>query len=90
MVILLESGAVCNIQKEDGDTRLHLVTEKKNDIYISNLFSHGANHNIINKINQQTPLNIGIINRINEFFLIKFKENNGDTYHIKDKLTKPI
>ena len=76
MVILLEFGADCNVQKEDGDTPLHLATEKKNEIYISNLLSHGANPNIINKINSQTPLHIGIINRVNEFILSKFKENN--------------
>ena len=88
MVILLEFGADCNIQKEDGNTPLHLATEKKNDIYISNLLSHGANPNIINKTDSQTPLHIGIINRINEYILIKFKENNGDIYNIKDKFNK--
>ena len=89
MVILLEFGADCNIQKEeDGNTPLHLATEKKKDIYISNLLSHRANPNIINKINSQTPLHIGIINKINEYILIKFKENNGDIYNIKDKFNK--
>ena len=47
MIILLEFGADCNIQKEDGNTPLHLATEKKNDIYISSLLSHGANPNNI-------------------------------------------
>ena len=88
MIILLEFGADCNIQKADGNTPLHLATEKKNDIYISSLLSHGANPNIINKINSQTPLHIGIINRINEFILVKFKEAKGDIYNIKDKFDK--
>ena len=85
MIILLEFGADCNIQKNDGNTALHLATEKKSDLYISALLSHGANPNIINKTNLQTPLHIGIINKINEDILNKFKENNGDIYNIKDK-----
>ena len=89
MIILLEFGADCNIQKEDdGKTPLHLATEKKNDIYISSLLSHGANPNIINKTQLQTPLHICVINKINEFILIKFKENNGDIYNFKDKWNK--
>ena len=88
MIILLEFGADCNIQKYDGNTPLHLATEKKNDIYICALLSHGANPNIINKANLQTPLHIAIINKINEYVLNKFKENNGDIYNIKDKFNK--
>ena len=88
MIILLEFGADCNIQKYDGNTPLHLATEKKNDIYICTLLSHGANPNIINKANLQTPLHIAIINKINEYVLNKFKENNGDIYNIKDKFNK--
>ena len=88
MIILLEFGADCNIQKIDGNTALHLATEKKSDLYISALLSHGANPNIINKTNLQTPLHIAIINKINEYVLNKFKENNGDIYNIKDKFNK--
>ena len=88
MIILLEFGADCNVQKNDGNTPLHLATEKKNDLYITALLSHGANPNIINKTNLQTPLHIGIINKINEYVLNKFKENNGDIYNIKDKYNK--
>ena len=88
MIILLEFGADCNIQKNDGNTALHLATEKKNDIYICSLLSHGANPNIINKTNLQSALHIAIINKINEYVLNKFKENNGDIYNIKDKFNK--
>ena len=88
MIILLEFGADCNIQKNDGNTPLHLATEKKNEIFICALLSHGANPNIINKTNLQTPLHIAIINKINDYILNKFKENNGDIYNIKDKLNK--
>ena len=88
MIILLEFGADCNIQKIDGNTALHLATEKKNDIYICSLLSHGANPNIINKTNLQSALHIAIINKINEYVLNKFKENNGDIYNIKDKFNK--
>ena len=88
MIILLEFGADCNIQKIDGNTALHLATEKKSDLYICALLSHGANPNIINKTNLQTPLHIAIINKINEYVLNKFKENNGDIYNIKDKFNK--
>jgi ankyrin repeat protein len=88
MVILLEFGADCNIQKNNGNTALHLASEKKSDIYICALLSHGANPNIINKTNLQTPLHIAIINKINEYVLNKFKENNGDIYNIKDIFNK--
>ena len=88
MIILLEFGADCNIQNNDGNTALHLATKKKNDIYICALLSHGANPNIINTENLQTPLHIAIINKINEYVLNKFKENNGDIYNIKDKFNK--
>ena len=88
MIILLEFGADSNMQKIDGNTALHLATEKKSDLYICALLSHGANPNIINKTNLQTPLHIAIINKINEYVLNKFKENNGDIYNIKDKFNK--
>ena len=88
MIILLEFGADCNMQKIDGNTALHLATEKKSDLYICALLSHGANPNIINKTNLQTPLHLAIINKINEYVLNKFKENNGDIYNIKDKFNK--
>ena len=88
MIILLEFGADCNIQKNDGNTALHLATEKKNDTYICSLLSHRANPNIINKTNLQSALHIAIINKINEYVLNKFKENNGDIYNIKDKFNK--
>ena len=85
LIILLEFGADCNVQKEDGSTPLHLAAEKKLDIYICSLLSHGANPNIINKTNLQSPMHIAIINKMNEYVLNKFKENNGDIYKIKDK-----
>ena len=88
MIILLEFGADCNVQKSNGNTALHLATEKKSDIYICALLSHGANPNIINKTNLQTALHVAIINKINEYVLNKFKENNGDIYNIKDKFNK--
>ena len=88
MVILLEFGADCNIQKEDGYTPLHLAAEKKLDIYVCSLLSHGANPNIVNKTNLQSALHIGIINKLDEYVLSKFKENNGDIYNIKDKFDK--
>jgi ankyrin repeat protein len=88
LIILLEFGADSNVQKEDGSTPLHLAAEKKLDIYVCSLLSHGANPNIINKTNSQCPMHIAIINRMNEYVLNKFKENNGDIYNIKDKFNK--
>ena len=88
LIILLEFGADCNVQKEDGSTPLHLATEKKLDIYVCSLLSHGANPNIINKTNLQSPMHIAIINKMNEYVLNKFKDNNGDIYNIKDKFNK--
>ena len=88
LIILLEFGADCNVQKGDGSTPLHLAAEKKLDIYVCLLLSHGANPNIINKTNLQSPMHIAIINKMNEYVLNKFKENNGDIYTIKDKFNK--
>ena len=88
LIILLEFGADCNVQKEDGNTPLHLAAEKKLDIYACSLLSHGANPNITNKTNLQSPMHIAIINKMNEYVLNKFKENNGDIYNIKDKFNK--
>ena len=88
LIILLEFGADSNVQKEDGNTPLHLAAEKKLDIYVCSLLSHGANPNIINKTNLQSPMHIAIINKMNEYVLNKFKENNGDIYNIKDKFNK--
>ena len=59
-----EFGADCNVRKNDGNTFLLLATEKKLDIHICSLLSHGANPNIINKTNLKIPLHIGIINKI--------------------------
>ena len=71
MIILLEFGADCNIQKYDGNTPLHLATEKKNDLFICGLLLNTGNLNIINKTNLQTYLLIAIINKINEYILNK-------------------
>ena len=87
--ILIEYGADTNIQKRNGDTPLHLIIKKKlENKYINEIFKGNANPNIKNKLYEQTPTHLSLINKSNEDILINFWKNNADIYNIKDKNDK--
>ena len=87
--ILIEYGADTNIQKRNGDTPLHFIIKKKlENKYINEIFKGNANPNIKNKLYEQTPTHLSLINKSSEDILINFWKNNADIYNIKDKYDK--
>ena len=85
--ILLKYKADCNIQRNDGNSLLHMAISDKNDNFINILLENKANPNLINKTRNQTPFHLAIINKLEESILIKLKEN-GANKNIKDKYNK--
>ena len=89
LIKLLEYGADPNIQKRNGVTPLHLAIKKKlENKYIIELLNHKANPNILNKLYNQTPTHLALINKYNEEILKILKEKNAKIYEIKDKYDK--
>ena len=86
--ILLKNNADCNISKKNGTTPLHLAVKNKKEKFIKILLENGADPNISNKLYNQTPLHLAIINKIGEDILLCFKKNKADFFGIKDKYDK--
>ena len=85
--LLLKYKADCDIQRNDGNTVLHLALNDKKEEFINVLLDNKANPNLINQTNNQTQFHLAIINKVNESILIKLKEN-GANRNIKDKFNK--
>ena len=85
--LLLKYKADCDIQRNDGNTVLHLALNDKKEDFINVLLYNKANPNLINQTNNQTQFHLAIINKVNESILIKLKEN-GANRNIKDKFNK--
>jgi len=85
--ILLKYNADCNIQRNDGNTVLHLAIVDNKLNFVNILLENKANPNLFNKTNNQTPLHLAIINKLEESILIKLKENEANR-NIKDKYNK--
>ena len=89
LIKLLEFGADPNIQKKNGTTPLHLAIKKKLEKkYVVELLKKGADPNILNKLYNQTPTHLALINKYDEDVLKIFKEKKGEIYEIKDKYDK--
>ena len=88
MIILLKYNCDCNISKNNGNSPLHIACKKGKINFISALLKNGANPNLINKLFNQTPFHIVIIQKLGKNIISLFKEYNGDLYNIKDKYDK--
>jgi ankyrin repeat protein len=88
MIILLKYNCDCNICKKNGNSPLHIATKKGKMNFISALLRHGANPNLINKLYNQTPFHIAIIEKLSKDIIALFKNFNADLYNIKDKYDK--
>ena len=88
MIILLKYNCDCNICKKNGNSPLHIATKKGKMNFISALLRHGANPNLINKLYNQTPFHIAIIEKLSKDIITLFKNFNADLYNIKDKYDK--
>ena len=86
-IILLNYNANCNIQRNDGNSVLHLAMKENKFNFVNILLDNKANPNLINKIHNQTPFHLAIINKVDEYILLKLKEN-GANRNIKDKFNK--
>ncbi len=88
MNILLKYNCDCNISNINGNSPLHIACKKGNINFISSLLKNGANPNLINKLYNQTPFHIVIIQKLGKNIISLFKDFNGDLYNIKDKYDK--
>ena len=69
-------------QKKNGNTPLHLATKKGKINFISALLRHGANPNLCNKLFNQTPFHIAIIEKLSKDIITLFKNFDADLYII--------
>ena len=85
--LLLNYNADVNIQRNDGNSILHLAITENKKKFINILLENRANPNLFNKSYNQTCFHLAIINKLDEVTLKKLKQN-GANRNIKDKFNK--
>ena len=88
MIILLNYNCDINLTEKNGNSALHIACKKKKINFISALLRHGSNPNLCNKLFNQTPFHIAIIEQLNQDIIILFKLFHADLFNIKDIFEK--
>ena len=88
MIILLNYNCDINLTEKNGNSALHIASKKKKINFISALLRHGSNPNLCNKLFNQTPFHIAIIEQLNQDIIILFKLFHADLFNIKDIFEK--
>jgi hypothetical protein len=88
MIILLNYNCDINLTEKNGNSALHIACKKKKINFISALLRHGSNPNLCNKLFNQTPFHIAIIEQLNQDIIILFKLFHADLFNIKDIFNK--